>query len=184
MEFIKKVLGESYKKKIKFINTFIFVCLFILATYILEILSIKDLLAFIIVCLVCIIYAILYQCISRKEIAFNKTKMYDELKKYDYLNEFINTIDLEINSDKTIKYYDDIYRVGLIITETWFVFISSNNPKIRKTNEIYEITESLTNSSKYIWSVKFKDNSYFNAYINYDEIKNEIKEKYPNIYLE
>lgn len=110
--------------------------------------------------------------------------MYDELKKYDYLNEFINTIDLEINSDKIVKYYDDIYRVGLIITETWFVFISSNNPKIRKTNEIYEITESLTNSSKYIWSVKFKDNSYFNAYINYDEIKNEIKEKYPNIYLE
>ena len=46
-------------------------------------------------------------------------------------NDFIDTINKEINNENTIKYYDENGH-GLLITETWFVFIDSLYPKFVK----------------------------------------------------
>lgn len=185
MEFIEEVLKKSYQQKHKNISIFVFSLLFIFEMWGLELLSIKDQLALIIVVISILAYIILRRIILtilQKRFNFDKTKMYDEIKNSGYLNEFINTIDTEMNSPRTIKYYNDIKKIGLIITETWFVLISSQKPKIRKTNEIYKISECVNTRSHIHCSIQFKDDSYINGYIEYDEIKKELKEKYPNIY--
>lgn len=187
MKFIEDVLKKSYQLKYKSIITLSFALLFLFEIWLLEALSVKDFLAFIIVVLNILFYIILRRIVLStlsNRFNFYKTKMYDEIKKSGYLNEFINTIDIEINSPRTIKYYNDIRKVGLLITETWFLLISSRNPKIRKTNEIYKIGEHVNTHSRIHCSIQFKDNSCVNEYIEYDEIKKELKEKYPNIYLE
>ncbi|MDD5864886.1 MAG: hypothetical protein PUD07_00120 [bacterium] len=69
-----------------------------------------------------------------KKVKFNKTKLYKKLAKKGYLNDFIDTINKEINNENTIKYYDENGH-GLLITETWFVFIDSLYPKFVKTSE-------------------------------------------------
>ena len=187
MEFIKGILKESYKQKLRSIITFTFAFLFIFEMWILELLSIKDLFAFIIVVITVLAYIVLKKTllsIMQTKFDFDKTKMFKEIKKNGYLNEFRNTIDLEINSSKTIKYYDNIKKIGLIITETWFILISSQKPKVRKTTDIHKISEHVNTSSRIYCSIQFKDNSYINEYIEYDEIKEKLKEKYPNIYLD
>lgn len=187
MEFIEGILKKSYKQKQKNIITFTFALLFIFEMWILELLSIKDLLAFIIVVINILAYIILKKTILsiiQIKFDFDKTKMFKEIKKNGYLNEFRNTIDLEINSSKTIKYYNDITKIGLIITKTWFIIISSQKPKIRKTTDIYKISEHVNTRSRIYCSIQFKDNSYINEYIEYEKIKNKLKEKYPDIYLD
>lgn len=188
MKFIEKILKKSYNKKYKINIILIFTFLSMILCSILSYFKVEGL-PVLIACLLIFLLYLICQFYYRKrynnEFDFNRTKMYKELVKKGYLAEFINTIDSEINSEKTIKYYNDIYETGLLITETWFVFISSMNPKIRKTSEIYKITESIDNFSKILCSIQFKDNSYFNTkYIEFDEIKRKIKEKYPSIYID
>lgn len=117
-----------------------------------------------------------------KKVKFNKTKLYKKLKKKGDLNEFIDTINKEINNVSTIKYYDENGH-GLLITETWFVFIDSLYPKYVKTREIVKISDELdVNRSRFFMCLELKNNKYIRIdHLSCDEIEKEIKIKYPNI---
>lgn len=117
-----------------------------------------------------------------KKVDFNKTKLYKNLEKKGYLNEFIDTINKEINNESTIKYYDESGH-GLLITETWFVFINSSYPKFVKTSEIVKISDELDgNNYKTFMCLELKNNKYIRIdHLSCDEIEKEIKVKYPNI---
>ena len=117
-----------------------------------------------------------------KKVKFNKTKMYKKLEKRGYLNEFIDTINKEINNESTIKYYDESGH-GLLITETWFVFIDSLYPKFIKTSEIVKISDELdVNRSRFFMCLELKNNKYIRIdHLSCNEIEKEIKIKYPNI---
>ena len=117
-----------------------------------------------------------------KKVKFNKTKLYKKLEKKGYLNEFIDTINKEINNESTIKYYDESGH-GLLITETWFVFITSSYPKFVKTSEIVKISDELdANNYKSFMCLELRNNKYIRIdHFSVDEIEKEIKIKYPNI---
>ena len=117
-----------------------------------------------------------------KKVKFHKTKLYKKLAKKGYLNDFIDTINKEINNESTIKYYDKNGH-GLLITETWFVFIDSLYPKFVKTSEIVKISDELdANNSKSFMCLELKNNKYIRIdHLSCDEIEKEIKIKYPNI---
>jgi len=117
-----------------------------------------------------------------KKVKFNKTKLYKKLEKKGYLNDFIDTINKEINNENTIKYYDENGH-GLLITETWFVFIDSLYPKFVKTSEIVKISDELdANNYKRFMCLELKNNKYIRIdHLSCDEIEKEIKIKYPNI---
>ena len=117
-----------------------------------------------------------------KKVKFNKTKLYKKLEKRGYLNEFIDTINKEINNVSTIKYYDENGH-GLLITETWFVFIDSLYPKFIKTSEIVKISDELdVNRSRFFMCLELKNNKYIRIdHLSCNEIEKEIKIKYPNI---
>lgn len=116
-----------------------------------------------------------------KKVKFNKTNLYKKLAKKGYLNEFIDKINKEINNESTIKYYDENGH-GLLITETWFVFIDSLYPKFVKTSEIVKISDEISNNSKQFMCLELKNNKYIRIdHLSCDEIEREIKIKYPNI---
>ena len=120
--------------------------------------------------------------LNLKKVKFNKTKLYKKLEKKGCLNEFIDTINKEINNENTIKYYDENGH-GLLITETWFVFIDSLYPKFVKTSEIVKISDELdANNYKRFMCLELKNNKYIRIdHLSCDEIEKEIKIKYPNI---
>ena len=95
--------------------------------------------------------------------------------------QFIDTINKEINNESTIKYYDENGH-GLLITETWFVFIDSLYPKFVRTSEILKISDEISNKSKQFMCLELKNNKYIRIdHLSCDEIEREIKIKYPNI---
>ena len=119
--------------------------------------------------------------LNLKKVKFNKTKLYKKLEKKGCLNEFIDTINKEINNENTIKYYDENGH-GLLITETWFVFIDTLNPKFVKTSEIVKISDEISNNSKQFMCLELKNDKCIGIYhLSCDEIEKEIKIKYPNI---
>lgn len=120
--------------------------------------------------------------IKLKKVNFKKTKFYKELEKKGCLNEFIDTINKEINNESTIKYYDESGD-GLLITETWFVFITSSYPIFVKTSEIVKISDELdANNSKSFMCLELKNNKYIRIdHFSVNGIEKEIKIKYPNI---
>lgn len=119
---------------------------------------------------------------SIKKVKFNKTKLYKKLEKKGYLNEFIATINKEINDESTIKYYDECGQ-GLLITKTWFVFINLSYPEFVKTSEIIKISDELdVNKSRFFMCLELENNKYIKIkYLSCDEIEEEVKIKYPNI---
>ena len=120
-----------------------------------------------------------------KEVKFNKTKLYKKLKKAGHLNEFIDTINKEINDANTIKYYDELCGYGVLITKTWFVFIDILNPKFVRTNDIIEISDEISDESKLFVSLKLKNDEYIRIdHFFVDEIGKEIKNKYPSIKID
>ena len=117
-----------------------------------------------------------------KKVEFNKTKLYKKLKKTGYLNEFIGKINKEISKENTIKYYDEICGHGLLITETWFVFIDSLYPKFVKTSEIVKISDEIDNESRTFMCLELKNSKCIRIETSScDEIEKEIKINYPNI---
>ena len=117
-----------------------------------------------------------------KKAEFSKTKLYKELKKSGFLNKFIDTINEEINKENTIKYYCEIMGYGILITETWFVFIHEVYPKFVKTSEIVKISDEISYKSKHFMCLELKDNKYIRInHASVENIEKEIKTKYPNI---
>ena len=124
--------------------------------------------------------------IKPKRVNFNKTKLYKKLEKKGYLREFIDTINREIDKENTIKYYNEGNGVGLLITETWFVVLDTMYPEFVKVSEIIKISEELYyKSSQHFMCLELKNNEYIHIrrYLSCDEIKDEIKIKYPNIQI-
>lgn len=117
-----------------------------------------------------------------KKVKFNKTKLYKKLEKAGYLNEFIDTINKEINDINTIKYYDEFCGSGVLITKTWFVFINILYPEFVRTNDIIEMSDEISDKSKKFMSLKLKNDEYIRIdHFSVDEIGKEIKKKYPSI---
>ncbi len=117
-----------------------------------------------------------------KKVKFNKTKLYKKLEKKGCLYEFINTINKEIDEENTIKYYDEIVGVGLLITETWFVFIDTMYPKFVKTSEIVKISDEIDHKSKSFMYLELKNSKFIRIdHLMCNDIENEIKTKYPDI---
>jgi len=120
-----------------------------------------------------------------KKVDFNKTKLYRKLEKMGCLNEFIDKINKEINKENTIKYYDEIRGYGLLITETWFVFIDTLYPKFVKTSEIVKISDELSNKSTHFMCLELKNNTYIRIDLaSCDDIEKEVKIKYSNIEID
>lgn len=120
-----------------------------------------------------------------KEVEFNKTRLYKKLEKSGYLNEFIDTINKEINDTNTIKYYDEFCGSGVLITKTWFVFIDILNPKFVRTNDIIKISNEISDKSKQFMCLKLKNNKYIRMnHFSVDEIGKEIINKYPSIKID
>ena len=94
-------------------------------------------------------------------------------------------INNEIDDTNTIKHYFEVYGCGLLITETWFVFIDNKYPKFVKTNEIVKISEEIYVSSskhkRYV-CLELKNDKYIKLFLREcSEVADEIKTKYPNI---
>ena len=117
-----------------------------------------------------------------KKVEINKTKLYKKLEKAGCLNQFIDKINKEINKENTIKYYDDISDYGLLITETWFVFIDALYPKFVQTSEILKISDEMSDKLKPFMCLELKNNTYIRiGYVSCDDIEKEVNIKYPNI---
>lgn len=120
--------------------------------------------------------------LKSKKVKFNRTKLYSKLEKKGLLSEFIDKINKEIDKENTIKYYDEISGDGLLITETWFVFIDFKYPKFIKTSEIVKISDEMDNKGRSFMCLELKNNKYRRIdCLMCDNIEKEIKAKYPNI---
>lgn len=118
---------------------------------------------------------------SLKRIDFTKSKLYKKLEKEGIVEQFITDINKEYNKKTTIKYCDEFSNVGLLVTETWFVFIDAKEPKYVKTKEVVKITDAIYNSKIFMY-VELKNNKSLRINkLSCNDIKKEIMAKYPNI---
>lgn len=117
------------------------------------------------------------------KIKFENSKLYKKLKKNGDLDNFLATIDYEIRLENAIKYSSDITSNGLLMTESWFAFIDIKYPQVVKTNEIVKISEEFsTSKGKHFICLELRNNTYVTIErLAYDEIEEEIKNKYPYI---
>ena len=191
MKYLEKILMKSYKRTIMIYNVFAFAIMFIILCAISEAIHLEGIKAFIVFVIIITIYIFMYILFKKYLISrfkFENSKMFKILEKRGYKDEFYKTIDAELNLKESIKYYVPAYKVGIIMTPTWFVFISSIKPEIRKTSEIKKIRQKLLTEwneyGKYSLVFEYKDNTNFSTVeviYDIDEILNMIKEKYPEI---
>lgn len=116
--------------------------------------------------------------------SFRSSRVYKSLENLGYADEFINTIDYEIQNQLRINYHDDVYHIGLFVTKTWLVFISSNGSAIRKVSEISNIYKEFSPTrSKHFIRIDFTDGSSFANMCDSacDEIIELIKKEFPSI---
>lgn len=122
---------------------------------------------------------------KNEKVIFEKSKLYKELQKNGYLKEFINSIDEEIELKNTIKYSDDFLGVSLLVTKTWFVYISVYRTIVVKTDDILKISEELSiKDSTHYLCLQLKSSKCLRMKsLCYEEIEMEIKNKFPNIMI-
>ena len=119
-----------------------------------------------------------------KRIEFSKTKLYKKLEKDGIVEQFRNDINKEYNKKTTIKYFDKYSNVGLLVTETWFVFIDAKEPKYVKTNEIVKITDKIVSNRTFMHVELANGRALTIRPLFSQEISEEISTKYPNIQME
>ena len=119
-----------------------------------------------------------------KRIEFSKTKLYKKLEKDGIVEQFRNDINKEYNQKTTIKYFDKYSNVGLLVTETWFVFIDTKEPKYVKTNEIVKITDKIASNRTFMHVELANGGALTIRPLFSKEISEEISAKYPNIQME
>ncbi len=120
---------------------------------------------------------------ENKTVKFKNSKLYKKLKKSGDLLLFVNDINKEINLPNTIKYSSNFMGVGLLVTNSWFVYIDALYPFTVKTDDILKISEeiSMRDSTSFL-CLELKNKKYLRLEkLCYDDIETEIKEKYPNI---
>lgn len=187
MDFIQEVLSLSSKEKkvdwfssfmiYLFIGIFIwFVINYISPTWFIIVLFLG---VGIVATLGCIIGMELGRVLFKGDpVDFETSKLYKLLKKKGYLQEFMNTINDEIESENTIKYISEISGCGLLVTETWFVFIDKRYPQVAKTTEVVKISEEIENV---LVLLKDKNCLVLRNSFGYEEIEEQFKYKYPDI---
>ena len=191
MEFIEEVLTKSEKEhKVLLLATILAIICFYLAIPIAVFVFIKSkILPFIFMLAGILIPVVGFllgmkignKIFSLKRIDFTKSKLYKKLEKEGIVEQFITDINKEYNKKTTIKYCDKFSNVGLLVTETWFVFIDAKEPKYVKTNEIIKISDKIYNSKIFMY-VELKNNKSLRInQLSCNDIKKEIMAKYPNI---
>ena len=191
MEFIEEVLTKSEKEhKVLLLATILAIICFYLAIPIAVFVFIKSkILPFIFMLAGILIPVASFllgmkignKIFSLKRIDFTKSKLYKKLEKEGIVEQFITDINKEYNKKTTIKYCDKFSNVGLLVTETWFVFIDAKEPKYVKTNEIIKISDKIYNSKIFMY-VELKNNKSLRINkLSCSDIKKEIMAKYPNI---
>ena len=179
MIFIEKALKKMQIKENRINNTILFSFIFIIFCIISSnFYTIEGLPAFLLVLMMVISYIIFK---DKRIIPVRKRRKYSENMKYFY--SISNEISVELKDSTTIKIDDKVHNFILLITKTWFVFIDKDVFEIRRTDDIDVITDSLNTTHSYISTViKFKDNTYLNRrWLELEDIKEKIKENYPNI---
>ena len=95
---------------------------------------------------------------ARGFIDFTKSKVWRELEKRGYADEFISTIDSELR-DNCLLESEDGYDLNFFITQKWIVLISRNGSTIGKTEEI----SRMYNTTRSTIAIRFNDGSYFSG---------------------
>ena len=191
MDFIEEVLTKSEKEhKVLLLATILAIICFYLAIPIAVFVFIKSkILPFIFMLAGILIPVVGFllgmkignKIFSLKRIDFTKSKLYKKLEKEGIVEQFITDINKEYNKKTTIKYCDKFSNVGLLVTETWFVFIDAKEPKYVKTKEVVKITDAIYNSKIFMY-VELKNNKSLRINkLSCNDIKKEIMAKYPNI---
>ena len=191
MEFIEEVLTKSEKEhKVLLLATILAIICFYLAIPLTVFVFIKSkILPFIFMLAGILIPVVGFllgmkignKIFSLKRIDFTKSKLYKKLEKEGIVEQFITDINKEYNKKTTIKYCDKFSNVGLLVTETWFVFIDAKEPKYVKTKEVVKITDEIYNSKIFMY-VELKNNKTLRInQLSCNDIKKEIMVKYPNI---
>ena len=191
MEFIEEVLTKSEKEhKVLLLATILAIICFYLAIPIAVFVFIKSkILPFIFMLAGILIPVVGFllgmkignKIFSLKRIDFTKSKLYKKLEKEGIVEQFITDINKEYNKKTTIKYCDKFSNVGLLVTETWFVFIDAKEPKYVKTKEVVKIADEIYNSKIFMY-VELKNNKSLRINkLSCNDIKKEIMAKYPNI---
>lgn len=191
MEFIEEVLTKSEKEhKVLLLATILAIICFYLAIPLTVFVFIKSKILPFIFMLVGILIPVVgfllgmkigNKIFSLKRIDFTKSKLYKKLEKEGIIEQFITDINKEYNKKTTIKYCDKFSNVGLLVTETWFVFIDAKEPKYVKTKEVVKITDEIYNSKIFMY-VELKNNKSLRINkLSCNDIKKEIMAKYPNI---
>lgn len=194
MEFIEEVLTKSEKEhKVLLLATILAIICFYLAIPLAVFVFIKSKILPFIFMLAGILIPVAgfllgmkigNKIFSLKRIDFTKSKLYKKLEKEGIVEQFITDINKEYNKKTTIKYCDKFSNVGLLVTETWFVFIDAKEPKYVKTKEVVKITDEIYNSKIFMY-VELKNNKSLRINkLSCNDIKKEIMAKYPNIKTE
>ncbi|NLY43743.1 MAG: hypothetical protein GX066_07215 [Clostridiaceae bacterium] len=117
-----------------------------------------------------------------------RSKVWQDLRKRGYENDFISSIDYEINHNLLVKFEDKNYKLHLFVTRAWFIFISRNGSTIRKTEEVVwmysKMPQGVTfDNGKDMLIIGFRDGSVFNNYcfLSCAKIIAACKNKLPNI---
>lgn len=194
MEFIEEVLTKSEKDhKVFLLATILAIICFYLVIPIAVFVFIKSKILPFIFMLVGILIPIVgfllgvkigNKIFNLKRIDFTKSKLYKKLEKEGIVEQFKTDINKEYNKKTTIKYCDEFSNVGLLVTETWFVFIDAKEPKYAKTEEVLKITDAIS-SNRTFMRVELTNNKLLTIrQLDCKEIADEIAAKYPNIQIE
>ena len=194
MEFIEEVLTKSEKEhKVLLLATILAIICFYLVIPLAVFVFIKSKILPFIFMLAGILIPIVgfllgmkigNKIFSLKRIDFTKSKLYKKLEKEGIVEQFIIDINKEYNKKTTIKYCDKFSNVGLLVTETWFVFIDAKEPKYVKTNEIVKIADEISSNRTFMMVELTSKKSLTIRQLDCKEIIDEITAKYPNIQIE
>lgn len=190
MSFVERVLRKSFIKSYQLFCIMFSCFLFICSMGVLSFLNFTGIICLLGLILPITIYIILrFLCIHiiiNKGIERVNHKFKKEVEKVTNYETFCRDIECEMREEETIQYFNEISSSGVLMTRKWFVFISSSIIVIKKTVDIYSITEHVrTNSSGFLVSFQFKDNTFFNTdNIEFTDFEPLVRKKYPTILLD
>jgi hypothetical protein len=117
--------------------------------------------------------------------AFRRSEAYRSLDELGCVDEFLDTIDKEMNGDIIIRYFDDIKKANLFVTKTWFVLITSRGSVIRKVSDISKVRiDLMINRSRHAVYFEFIDGKHFSTEDACDEIFELFEQKFPELVRE
>jgi len=125
----------------------------------------------------------------RRAFWFKYSKAGKSLLKYNLAEEFISTIDSELLETSIVEYEHKPYKLRLIITPKWFIYISRNGSVIRKRDDIvkasleYSTEGGIDHGSVRLLVLSFSDGTQFTTHCGYayNDIVSTIREAIPDV---